>query len=142
MRPDRLAFRGIESHDFSITHVVPIIEGDEESAVGYKKLDGRNRIEQGSSRRQSVRPILFEPIKFRRGKGPLGRSAKSYSVAKTLAGNYADEPDARVAECFPDNRRGPLIGLGDEQGGEGKRPYWEPHMQRNVSGVTGLSVTA
>src|SRR5713226_4088459 len=101
MRPDRLARRRVDRHDPPVTHVVPIIQCDEESAVCYKKLNGRNRIEQGSRRRQSVRPIRFEPIKFRCGKWPLGRSAKSYRVAKTFAGNYANEIRARVAECLP-----------------------------------------
>src|SRR5437868_2926384 len=89
--PDGFAFRRIECNGLSVTHVVPIVEGDQKSAVGYKKIYGRNRVEQRSSCRESVRPIFFEPIKLSRGVGPLGRSAKSYSVAKTLSREHADE---------------------------------------------------
>src|SRR3989442_11294985 len=127
IRPDRLALRRVESHHLPVTHVVPIIKCHEESTVRYKKLNGCNRIEQGSSRCQSVRPILFKPIKLRCGKWPLGRSTKSDSVAKTLARKYADEIGARVAEHLPDHRRGPVVSLSDWQSGEGEGYYWEPH---------------
>ena len=125
--PDRPAIRRVESHDLPVAHVVPSIQCDEQSAVCYKKLDGCNRIEQGSCRHQAVRSVLFEAIKFRGGEGPLGSSAKSHSVAKTLTRKDADKIGARVAEGLADTGCGPVVTLRDGQGREGDCQYREPH---------------
>ncbi len=47
---DHLALRRVEDHDFPVAHVVPIIQRDEESPVGYKEINGSNRIKERDGR--------------------------------------------------------------------------------------------
>jgi len=44
----------MDGNNLSMADVAPIVDGDEESGVGYKKLDGRIWIEQRGTRDLTV----------------------------------------------------------------------------------------
>jgi len=127
IRSYSVAFWRVECHDLPVAHVVPVIQRYEEAIVRYKKLSWRNRIEQRSSGRQTVGPILFEVIKLCCSEWSLGRPAESHRVAEALAGNYADEIGARLTENFPDDGRWPVVTLRDWNYTQRKYQQKEPH---------------
>src|SRR5579864_1630768 len=108
---DRLAFGRVEGNHLAVSHVVPVVEGDEDATVCYEEFDGCNGIEKCGSRGQPVGAVFFEAIEFRCGVRALAGATKSVCIAKTFAGNYTDEIGARVTEYLVDLGRRPLVGL-------------------------------